>query len=290
MLCEVEDVGARLGMGMPAWIFYATMRISPQRVRSRIWKWLYQNISKSQSDSDFRFMNYGYKDDSGVELETEDEADRLFIQLYNMNIRDVEVVGKDLLEIGSGRGGGASWIARSLNPKSLTAVDYSGEAVNLCNNWYSGQENLRFVEGNAEDLPLESNSFDVAYNVESSHCYANIPNFLTEVFRVLRPGGKFCWTDIRDQNRMEKMHEQFLITGFTILSNREVTTHVTDALDIIDRSRREMIRQRAPASLRSSLETFGGVPGTPVYQAFKSGKLNYFRYLLRKPQDGRTRI
>ncbi|MDP7002221.1 MAG: class I SAM-dependent methyltransferase [Candidatus Thalassarchaeaceae archaeon] len=259
------------------------MRASPPWIRSRMWKWLYQRMAKSQKDSEFRFMNYGYNDDNGIELEIEDERDRLFIQLYHMNIRDADLSGKNVLEVGSGRGGGAFWIARTLSPLSLTAVDYSKDVINLCRTWYSDQENLRFVVGNAEELPFDPESFDVVYNVESSHCYANIAAFLREVFRVLKPRGKFCWTDIRDRVRMEKLHQQFLGTGFEILSSKEVTPEVIDALDKIDQGRREMIRKRAPASLRRSFETFGGVPGTPVYQAFKNGELNYFRYLLVKP-------
>ena len=269
-------------MGIPAGIFYTIMRASPPWIRSRMWKWLYQRMAKSQKDSEFRFMNYGYNDDNGIELEIEDERDRLFIQLYHMNIRDADLSGKNVLEVGSGRGGGAFWIARTLSPLSLTAVDYSKDVINLCRTWYSDQENLRFVVGNAEELPFDPESFDVVYNVESSHCYANIAAFLREVFRVLKPRGKFCWTDIRDRVRMVKLHQQFLGTGFEILSSKEVTPEVIDALDKIDQGRREMIRKRAPASLRRSFETFGGVPGTPVYQAFKNGELNYFRYLLVK--------
>ena len=52
-------------------------------------------------------------------LSPEDEPDRLFIQLYHMNVRDTDLEGKEVLEIGSGRGGGASWISRTMNPKSL---------------------------------------------------------------------------------------------------------------------------------------------------------------------------
>jgi len=229
-------------------------------------------------------MNYGFADDSELELLEADEPDRLFIQLYNMNIRDVEMEGKEVLEVGSGRGGGASWIARTYNPKSLLAVDYSAEAVALSHEWFSNQGNLEFKEGNAQDLPLSDDSFDVVYNVESSHCYANIPDFLSEVFRVLRPGGRFCWTDMRDLRTMERMHDQFLETGFSIDSRADVTSNVLDALDMIDEGRREMIRESAPSSLRKSFETFGGVPGTPVYEALKSGKIQYFRYLLSKPR------
>ena len=282
MLRKVESVGAPLGMGIPAWLFYATMRISPPRIRSRMWKSLYQRMAKSQRDDSFRFMNYGFDGELSLDLEPSDENDRYFIQLYFMNIQDVEIKDKRVLEIGSGRGGGASWIARSLEPLSLTALDYSGEAIELCNQWYSNQANLAFVEGSAEDLPFESESFDIIYNVESSHCYANIPAFLSEAFRVLEKGGHFCWTDIRDKARMERMEAQFLEAGFTIVSNQEVTENVMSALVNIHQDRSEMIRQRAPPSLRKSFETFGGVPGTPIFESFKSGRLNYFRYLLTK--------
>ncbi|HJM12922.1 MAG TPA: class I SAM-dependent methyltransferase [Candidatus Thalassarchaeaceae archaeon] len=270
-------------MGIPARVFYVIMRISPPRFRSKMWKWLYQRMANSQTDSDFRFMNYGFEDGDPPLLKESDEPNRLFIQLYNMNIRDVEISGKDVLEVGSGRGGGASWIAKTMQPKSLVAIDYSGKAVKLCSDWYSSQENLTFIEGNAESIPMEQNSFDLVYNVESSHCYANIPAFLSEVFRVLRPGGNFCWTDIREGKTMSVLHEQFLETGFRIDYQREITENVVAALDKINQGRRQMIRDRAPPSLRKSFETFGGVPGTPVYESFKSGKLHYFRYLLTRP-------
>ena len=280
----MEGIGANLAMGLPARAFYTVMRLAPSGIRMRMWRGLYQRMARSQTDPNFRFMNYGFADDSELELLEADEPDRLFIQLYNMNIRDVEMEGKEVLEVGSGRGGGASWIARTYNPKSLLAVDYSAEAVALSHEWFSNQGNLEFKEGNAQDLPLSDDSFDVVYNVESSHCYANIPDFLSEVFRVLRPGGRFCWTDMRDLRTMERMHDQFLETGFSIDSRADVTSNVLDALDMIDEGRREMIRESAPSSLRKSFETFGGVPGTPVYEALKSGKIQYFRYLLSKPR------
>ena len=54
-----------------------------------------------------------------------------FIQLYNVNIRDVDLKGKEVVEVGCGRGGGASWIAKTYNPKRLTAFDFSKYAIGL---------------------------------------------------------------------------------------------------------------------------------------------------------------
>ena len=101
-----------MAMGLPARAFYTVMRLAPSGIRMRMWRGLYQRMARSQTDPSFRFMNYGFMDETELELLEGDEPDRLFIQLYNMNIRDVEMGEKEVLEVGSGRGGGASWIAR----------------------------------------------------------------------------------------------------------------------------------------------------------------------------------
>ena len=94
----MEGLGATLSMGIPANLFYVVMRIAPPRFRSRMWKWLYQRMSNSQKDSDFRFMNYGFEDEDPPLLNDEDEPNRLFIQLYHMNVRDIEIEGRRVLE------------------------------------------------------------------------------------------------------------------------------------------------------------------------------------------------
>ena len=71
-------------------------------------------------------MNYGYA--AGREplaLDPADEPDRFCIQLYAHVLDGVDVTGTDVLEVGSGRGGGASWISRSLAPSTTTGVDFA---------------------------------------------------------------------------------------------------------------------------------------------------------------------
>ena len=162
--------------------------------------------------------------------------------------------------------------------------DFSKDAVGLANEWYASQTNLSFKEGNAESLPLEDNSQDIIYNVESSHCYGNVGTFVKEVYRALRTGGNFCWTDFRDKPTMGKLHEIFLDSGFQIVSKREITSEVLVALDEINESKVQGIRESVPRTMRKSFETFAGVQGTPVYEAFKAGNLHYHRYLMVKPE------
>ena len=271
-----------MAMGIPARIFALLLRISPGRMRNWMWRWWYQRLAKAHKRGDFRFMNYGYKDNQVLKLTEDDEPNRLFIQLYNMNIRDVDLNGKDVVEVGSGRGGGASWIAKTYNPKSLIAFDFSKDAVGLANEWYSVQENLSFEVGNAEALPLEDNCKDVIYNVESSHCYGNVEAFVKEVYRCLKTGGNFCWTDFRDKKTMEKLHETFIEAGFEIVSKKNVTKEVLDALDDINDSKVKGISESVPMGMKKSFETFAGVKGTPVYDGFVNGEIGYYHCLLPK--------
>lgn len=239
-------------------------------------------MAKKNNDSRFRFMNYGFEDGNGPDLDPSDEVNRLFIQLYSMNLRGAEVEGRDVLEVGSGRGGGASWVARSLAPKSVVGVDFSSEAVNLCREWYADQDNLSFVEGNAENLPFNDGSFDLVYNVESSHCYGDMGAFIEQVHRVLRKGGTFCWTDLRDAETMSLLPEMFESRGFEIVESAIVVDEVLRALDEVNEAKIEQIAKQVPKSIRKSIETFAGVKGTPVYEGFVNGSMTYHRHMMKK--------
>ena len=285
----MEVVGANMRvtspkkMGLPARAFVTMLRLAPGGIQNRMWKWWYQKMAKANDDSDFRFMNYGFEDGNGPELESEDEANRMFIQLYSMNIRGVDLEGKQVLEVGSGRGGGASWIAKTHTPNKLTGVDFSAEAVGHCNRWYADQSNLEFIEGNAQNLPFENESFDVVYNVESSHCYGDMGAFVEQAYRVLKPGGMFCWTDLRDAKTMVTLPSLFESKGFEIVESADVAKEVIQALDEINEMKMKAIEEKVPQSVRKSFETFAGVKGTPVYEGFVSGSMAYHRHLMRKP-------
>jgi ubiquinone/menaquinone biosynthesis C-methylase UbiE len=280
MFSKVEGVILRLGI--PARAFATMLKLLPGRVGDRMWRWWYQRLAKAKAWGEFGFMNYGFIDDDKPNLSSEDESNRLFIQLYHMNIRDVELNGKKVLEVGSGRGGGADWIARTYSPDSLTALDYSAAAVKLCSRMYGRQKNLNFIEGNAMKLPFEDNSFDVIYNVESSHCYSDMDAFIDEAYRVLKPSGHFAWTDFRDAKTIQQIRESFSSSSFEVLKDADITKEVIAALDEISDDKQARIEKGTGRIIRRSFETFAGVRGTPVYDAFTSGDLGYYRIHLRK--------
>ena len=186
-----------------------------------------------------------------------------------------------VLDIGCGEGEDLKIVSNKFPNASLSGVD--------CKKTYFPKLNKLKVDTcclniESQILPFPDETFDLIIANQVLEHTKELFWINHEVFRVLRSGGKFCWTDMRDKKAMEKMHQNFVQAGFTIESWTDVTENVVSALDIIDEGRREMIRQSAPPSLRRSFETFGGVPGTPIYEALKSERIQYFRYLLCKPE------
>ena len=142
-------------------------------LKKTLWKIWHNFLLSRDREFEIKFMNYGYMEIENekvpLTLEEEDESERYCINLYDQNVADVDtdLAGKDLLEVGCGRGGGADYIARYFKPKSYTGLDLSKKAIRYCNDHYN-VDGLSFTQGNAEDLPFEDNSFDAVVNVESS--------------------------------------------------------------------------------------------------------------------------
>ena len=143
-------------------------------IKKYCWKLWYNFISNKFKDDYFKFMNYGYYNEELVlALDKSDELERYPIQLYHHLCIQTELKDKIIVEVGSGRGGGANFIARYHSPKLITGVDLSPNAISLCKNNYN-LNNLNFIIGDSANLPFDDNSVEVVVNVESSHCYPSI--------------------------------------------------------------------------------------------------------------------
>jgi SAM-dependent methyltransferase len=95
-------------------------------VKRGFWKWWYNAFAKRARDDTFKFMNYGYHAPGfNPPLDKSDENERYPIHLYHRVATQIDIADKTVLEVGSGRGGGASYLTRYLNPKSYVGIDIS---------------------------------------------------------------------------------------------------------------------------------------------------------------------
>lgn len=253
----------------------------PKVLMDRFMRFWYWYVSRRDKQSRVTFMNYGFSNHHELELKGIDEFNRYPIQLYHYIASYLNLQGLDVLEVGSGRGGGAEFIARSFNPRSYKGVDLNRTAVKFCNKYYRNGV-LSFMQGDALNLPFEDDSFDVVINVESSHRYPSTRKFFNEVHRVLKPDGHFLFTDFTDDYLVDKLHWQLTQSPMSIKKREVITPWVVKALDL-DHDRRQMlVRRLSPPLFRGIARKFSGIKGTPMYRWFKNGKVEYLYYVMQK--------
>jgi ubiquinone/menaquinone biosynthesis C-methylase UbiE len=254
-------------------------------LRAFFFKYWYQILPIISRRADWKFMNYGYEVLSDQEqiphLVPEDERNRLFIQLYHHVANSIDLRGAKVLEVGCGRGGGADYVMRYLQPESLIGLDLSENVIKLCRKTYA-LEGLSFETGNAESLPYPANKFDVVINVESSHCYGSVERFFAEVWRILRFGGHFLLADFRRSKVLHQLNRGLEKTGFQIIQEIDITPNILQALESGQRDRNAFVSEAIPGPLSRLAHQFAGTPGSKIFERFSSRETRYLSFVLKK--------
>lgn len=246
----------------------------------QVQRFIYRYASRKLAGDDVVFLNYGYEEDPpmALPLSEGDEPNRYFIQLYHRTAAQADLSGKQVLEIGCGHGGGASYIARALKPASYTGLDLNPTGIEFCRKKHN-VKGLDFVQGDAEDLPFPDHSFDAVINVESSHLYPHFSKFLGEVARVLRPGGYFLYADARHVSEIPAWESELAAAPFRIVASSVINTDVTRGMEINLQRWQDVIDRVVPALLRRQFRKLA-----PVRKAYEDllpgGSSEYRMYCL----------
>jgi ubiquinone/menaquinone biosynthesis C-methylase UbiE len=211
--------------------------------------------------------------------------------------------GEAILDIGSGIGGPARWLAKK-HGCLVTGVDltkeYCDAARELCT--ASGMaDRVRIIEGSALALPLPDASFDRAYSHNVVMNIGNKVGVYREAFRVLKPGGRLVlihhnagadgplefpmpWATITENSFLatdKETHRDLTAAGFEILEFHDTTQAGQSANAAV--RRKVAIEGPPPAGVHVLMGEFYLPARTNFLRAEEDGRIRTVEVVARKP-------
>ena len=246
----------------------------------------YEEASRLIVDPRFRYMNHGY---ASVETNEcfdwlpEDQAQSYSANLVYEMVRGLPIDGAQVVDIGCGRGGACALFVNYFKPQKVTGIDISPGNISFCQETYPRKE-MTFIRASAIDLRVPPESFDVVFNLESSHLYTDLVQFFRGVNRILKMGGHFAYSDICQPKLVPLRTELLRHMGFSVLESKDVTQNVAEAIHKGSQEQREFYDELISQNPESAklLDPLYRVITQKKLREYREGKKAYQIWKLRK--------
>jgi ubiquinone/menaquinone biosynthesis C-methylase UbiE len=261
---------------------------------------------------EFNTMNYGFAplDESTMETLPFPHMLQLYRTVCLDTLKSVDLAPSDsvVVEVGVGRGGGLAYLHSLIKHGIWKGIDLCQPQIAMNKQYYTDVDpNLKFMVGDATNLDcLADNSVDALINIESSHNYPDMHAFHLAVRRVLKPGGKFMYSDfekiaeldqlnkvLRDvwgnsepkqnseQNGKKKPEENQALIAVSS-PEHDITAGVFEGLKASQKARKRLLDKYSPAWVRPWAPHILGLQSSIPYRRLESGIWIYFKIVLTK--------
>ncbi len=144
-------------------------------------------------------MHWGYWEDPSKAYTSEDQkfkeaGNNLSRLIYN--IVDIKE-GSKVADVGCGFGGTIDLMNHQFKNIELVGINIDPRQIEAARNRVTAvnENKIEFITGDACDLPFDDESIDALTAVECIFHFPDREKFFSEVARVLKPGGKFAFSD-----------------------------------------------------------------------------------------------
>jgi ubiquinone/menaquinone biosynthesis C-methylase UbiE len=125
----------------------------------------------------------------------------------------MELLPKFVLELGSGKGFNTLYLAKRNQGIDFWGIDITPNHIVYAKDKAVEITNLHFQQANFQALQFKDNTFDIVYEVESV-CHAeNMEQALSEIYRVLRPSGRFIVFDGFRKSGFDQFNEDIKLAS-----------------------------------------------------------------------------
>ncbi|MCQ2973815.1 MAG: bifunctional demethylmenaquinone methyltransferase/2-methoxy-6-polyprenyl-1,4-benzoquinol methylase UbiE [Bacteroidales bacterium] len=147
----------------------------------------------------------------------------------------------NILDIAAGTGDFTILEAKKTNAKEIIGVDISQNMLNVAiqkAEKLNLQNKIKFIKADSLDLPFSDNSFDsvtVGFGVRN---FADIPAGLTEIYRILKPGGRLVVLELSEPSNpiINKLfgfyfHKILPFFGRIVSKDKSAYTYLPNSVD-----------------------------------------------------------
>ncbi len=186
-------------------------------------KILAENLDKSKIQKYFDDSNWGYrlvhsKEDS-VHMAL--NYDGVFnTDGYYQQVKEIsELISNEtecVLELGCGMGFNSDYLAKKYPEINFKGIDITSKHIKRAKEKAAKLGNLTLQYGDFHDIRFADNCFDLVFEMESA-CHTDTPEVvLSEVCRVLKPGGKFMLFEGFRSDKFESLSEDQKKAGYLV--------------------------------------------------------------------------
>ena len=134
-----------------------------------------------------------------------------FKSLSNLNIKPHD----NILDLCCGTGDLSNMLKQIQPDCCVTGMDFSEQMLKIARNKNS---NIKFIQGDATDIPFYDNSFDIVTMGFGLRNIQNAEKAVEEIYRILKPKGQFLHLDFGKKNLITRIHNKLIplmVNNFT---------------------------------------------------------------------------
>ena len=214
-------------------------------------------------------------------------------------VAGLDLAGKKVLDIGCGSGGITLFLARNYPLAHITGFDVEQPVIDAANaraREYGLTDRASFLRADPGPLPFGDESFDIVFSKDALVHVADKESLFADVFRVLRPGGRFAardWMIGHDDEPSREMRDYLAAEGlsFGMGSPARYRAAMKKAgfVDVATVDRNPWYRVRAREELEQLKQARDGTLAQKVGQAYVDKNIRTWTAMLTVLDSGEHR-